>query len=257
VPPRRDALRCRRGRADGRLNRVIGEVDSALRALIEREAIGRGDVEVVFDAPTREWAGRRNSPTIDVYLYDIREDMRRRERGLLNEYDERVRVIARHLPPRHFKLSYLVTAWTQRPEDEHRLLSALLSCFLRFDALPEDVLTGSLAELGLAVPVTVALPPPEDRAFADVWSALGGELKPSIDVVVSAPVDTGQRYETGPPVTMPPRVSMGGSNGWPDTEQAGSAETRHLTGSDDAASSTDRGTGDRVSMRRQRRKKSS
>ena len=66
-------------------------------------------------------------PTIDVYLYDIREDLRRRERGLLNEYDEdQTRIIARHLPPRHFKLSYLVTAWTQRPEDEHRLLSALL-----------------------------------------------------------------------------------------------------------------------------------
>ena len=68
------------------------------------------------------------------------------------------------------------------------------------------------------MPVTVALPPPEDRAFADVWSALGGELKPSIDVVVSAPVDTGQRYETGPPVTTPPRVSLGGSDGWPPPE---------------------------------------
>jgi hypothetical protein len=241
----------------GRLNRMIGEVDSALRALIEREAIGRGDVEVVFDAPTREWAGRRNSPTIDVYLYDIREDMRRRERGLLNEYDERVRVIARHLPPRHFKLSYLVTAWTQRPEDEHRLLSSLLTCFLRFDALPDEVLTGSLAELGLPVPVTVALPPPEDRAFADVWSALGGELKPSIDVVVSAPVDTGQRYETGPPVTAPPRVSMGGSHGWPGTEQARSADARRSTGSGDGASTAEAGTGERVSIRRKRARKSS
>ena len=66
---------------------MIHEVDSALRALIEREAVGRGDVEVVFDAPTRDWAGRRNAPTIDVYLYDIREDLRRRERGMLNEYD--------------------------------------------------------------------------------------------------------------------------------------------------------------------------
>jgi hypothetical protein len=232
---------------------VIGEVDSALRALIEREAIGRGDVEVVFDAPTREWAGRRNSPTIDVYLYDIREDMRRRERGMYNEYDEQVRVIARHLPPRHFKLSYLVTAWTQRPEDEHRLLSALLTTFLRFDALPEEVLSGSLAELGLPVPVTVALPPPEDRAFADVWSALGGELKPSIDIVVSAPVDTGQRYETGPPVTVPPRVRIGGNHGWPGTELAGSADTR----SEDGAPHADSVAGDRVSMRRQRRKKSS
>ena len=114
---------------------MIQEVDAALLALIEREATGTRDVEVVFDAPTKDWAGRRNAPTIDVYLYDIREDLRRRERGLLNEYDDG-RIAARHLPPRFFKLSYLVTAWTQRPEDEHRLLSSLLSCFLRHEALP-------------------------------------------------------------------------------------------------------------------------
>jgi Pvc16 N-terminal domain len=176
---------------------------------------------------------------------------------MLNEYDDQIRVIARHLPPRHFKLSYLVTAWTQRPEDEHRLLSALLGCFLRFDALPGDVLTGSLAELGLPVPVTVALPPPEDRAFADVWSALGGELKPSIDLVVSAPVDTGQRYETGPPVLEPPRVSIGGSNGWPGTEQAGPPGTGASMDGAAATPHPDAGSADRVSMRRQRRKKSS
>jgi hypothetical protein len=200
---------------------VIHEVDSALRALIERET-GTRDVEVVFDAPTREWAGRRNSPTIDVYLYDIREDMRRRARGMINEYDERnVRVIARHLPPRYFKLSYLVTAWTQRPEDEHRLLSSLLSCFLRFEALPVELLAGPLRDLDYPVPVTVALPPPEDRAFADVWSALGGELKPSIDLVISAPMDTGQRYEAGPPVSVPPTLTIGGHNGWPDIEETG------------------------------------
>ena len=60
---------------------MIHEVDLALRALIEREATDGTDVEVVFDAPTKDWAGRRNVPTIDVYLYDIREDLRRRERG--------------------------------------------------------------------------------------------------------------------------------------------------------------------------------
>ena len=137
---------------------MIHEVDSALRALIERET-GTRDVEVVFDAPTRDWAGRRNSPTIDVYLYDIREDLRRRERGVLNEYNaDQTRIVGRHLPPRHFKLSYLITAWTQRPEDEHRLLSSLLMCFLRFDALPPELLGGPLAALGLPVPVTVALP---------------------------------------------------------------------------------------------------
>ena len=184
---------------------MIPEVDIALRAVIEREAVHASGVEVVFDAPTKDWAARRTMPTVDVYLYDIREDLRRRERGLINEYDER----PGHgppLPPRYFKLSYLVTAWTQRPEDEHRLLASLLSCFLRHDALPRDVLTGTLADLGLPVPVTIALPPPEDRSFADVWSALGGELKPSLDIVVSAPTATGQVYVAGPPVQEPHRV---------------------------------------------------
>ena len=206
--------------------KVIHEVDIALRSLIEREATDGTEVEVVFDAPTKDWASRRNVPTIDVYLYDIREDLRRRERGLINEYDDSDHITTRHLPPRHFKLSYLVTAWTQRPEDEHRLLAALLSCFLRHDAIPMDLITGPLAELGLPVPVTVALPPPEDRSFADVWSALGGELKPSLDVVVSAPMDTGQQYAAGPPVVKPTRIALGGVGGWPPREardQAGAA----------------------------------
>jgi hypothetical protein len=174
------------------------EVDEALRALVRADVLDGSEVEVVFDAPTREWSSRRNAPTVNLYLYDVREDLRRRERGLVNEYDGRV-VVARRHPPRHFKISYLVTAWTQRPEDEHRLLSALLYCFLRNESLPRELLSGPLAESGLPVGVSVALPPPEDRSFADVWSALGGELKPSLDVVVTAPVDSGRLFPAEAP----------------------------------------------------------
>jgi hypothetical protein len=191
---------------------VIPEVDRALRSLIERDALDGTDVEVAFDAPTKDWVAKRTGPSIDVFLYDIREDLRRRERGLVNEYDGN-RVVARHLPPRHFKLSYLVAAWTQRPEDEHGLLAALLSCFLRHDSIPPELLSGSLAELGLPVPVGVALPPPEDRSFADVWTALGGELRPSLDIVVTMPVDTGQEYTAGPPVTSPTTLAVADHDG--------------------------------------------
>jgi hypothetical protein len=114
-----------------------------------------------------------------------------------------------------------VTAWTQRPEDEHRLLSSLLACFLRHEALPEELVGGALAEMGLSVPLTIALPPPEDRSFADVWSALGGELKPSLDLVVAAPTWTGRVFEAGPPVDEPPRIGIGGVDGWPPRETAG------------------------------------
>jgi hypothetical protein len=197
---------------------VIYEVDEALRALLRRDALPGSDVEVVFDAPTKEWASRRNTPTVDVYLYDIREDLRRRERGMINDYDSGGRVVDRRLPPRYFKLSYLVTAWTQRPEDEHRLLSAILACFLRHDAIPAELLEGQLAGLALPVAITIGLPPPEDRGFADVWSALGGELKPSLDVVIVTPVDTGQRRPAGPPVSQPLVLTAGGLDGQPGAE---------------------------------------
>ena len=186
---------------------MIYEVDEALRGLVRRDALPGSEVEVVFDAPTKDWASRRNVPTVDIYLYDIREDLRRRERGMINQYDSMGRVVERFLPPRYFKLSYLITAWTQRPEDEHRLLSSILACFLRHDAIPGELLDGQLSELGLPVALTIGLPPPEDRGFADVWSALGGELKPSLDVVISVPVDSGQRRAAGPLVTHPITVT--------------------------------------------------
>ena len=193
---------------------MIHEVDEALRGLVRRDALPGSDVELVFDAPTKDWAARRNTPTVDMYLYDIREDLRRRERGVINDYDQAGHVVRRRLPPRYFNLSYLVTAWTQRPEDEHRLLSAILACLLRHDAIPADLLEGPLAELGLPVAITVGLPPPEDRGFADVWSALGGELKPSLDVVIATPIDTGQRRPLGPLVTHPVTVTARGQAPW-------------------------------------------
>ncbi|CAL9365166.1 hypothetical protein SUDANB171_00748 [Streptomyces sp. enrichment culture] len=195
---------------------MIHEVDEALRGMLRTDVIAGAQIAIVFEAPTREWAAKVNAPTVNLYLYDIREDMRRRERGLHNEYNEAGIVVARRRPPRYFKLSYLITAWTKRPEDEHRLLSSLLISLLRQDALPAVHLTGALAELGIAIPMTIALPPPEDRSFADVWSALGGELKPSLDLVISVPVTESPVYPAGPPVT-----DGGVSVGMTNTAEAG------------------------------------
>jgi hypothetical protein len=180
---------------------MIAQVDDALHELVSSEALQGADLEVVFDAPTKDWAARRNAPTINLYLYDIREDLRRRPAGYLEHRDpENTALVVRKPAPRYFKLSYLVTAWTQRPEDEHRLLDSLLRTFLKYDALPTTLVVGPLAETGEAVKLTIGLPPPEDRAFADVWSALGGELKPSLDLVVTAPIYTGREFVGGPPV---------------------------------------------------------
>jgi hypothetical protein len=190
---------------------MIHDVDESLRALIKRDVLAGSDVEIAFDAPTKEWAARQNTPTVDVYLYDIRENLMRRDVGYEDVRDESGRVVERRPPARRFNLSYLVTAWTQRPEDEHRLLSALLLAFLRHEVLPEEVLAGELVDLGTPVHLRVALPTGEDRSLSDTWNALGGELKPSVDLVVVAPVPTGRSSVAGPPVVELPRFEFSDS----------------------------------------------
>ena len=191
---------------------MINEVDETLRAIVKAEVVSGTDVDVVFDAPTRDWASRRNKPTLDLYLYDIREDLRRREVGVIERRNERGVVEERLQLPRFFKLAYLITAWTQRPEDEHRLLSAALALFMRYDVMPVEFMTPLLVEAEMPLLIQIAYPPPENRQVSDVWSSLGGDLKPSIDLVVTMPIQPESFGEVAKAVMAPLRVHSSAYN---------------------------------------------
>lgn len=179
---------------------MIHEADEALRRLLGESGLEASGVEVVFDAPTRDWAARRNAPTVCVFLYDIREDATRRGSGAGEVYDDDGYLVARRTPPRWFELTYLVTAWASRPQDEHRLLSQVLTCLVATDTLPARLLTGTLAELGLTVGLDAGGAGLDALAASDVWSALGGELKASLGLRVRAPL-AGVTAAAAPPVT--------------------------------------------------------
>lgn len=196
---------------------MLNDVDDSLRALIRRDVVNGSSVEVALDAPTREWSARRSVPTLNLYLYDISEDLDQRQHLFEEVRDGDGRMVDRRKPPRIYRLAYLVTAWTQRPEDEHRLLAGVLDCFLRFDALPQDVLQGALADLRRALPVSIGRPLPAERSLSDIWTALGGELKPSLDLVVRVPFPIDQHFAVGPIVTEEPRLRFQGPDGKTET----------------------------------------
>ena len=200
---------------------MIQDVDQLLEGIVRRDALNGSAVELVFEAPTKDWVARRSGPAVDLYLYDIREDLERRVPAWEDVKDGSGKVKDRRLPPRRYRLAYLVTAWTQRPEDEHRLLSALLACFIRNSMLKPDELEGSLAEADLPIYIDVAQPPSQDRSLADVWSALGGELKPSLDVVVTAPMVVSRTAPFGPPVLLGPTLGLASTDGAAETVAAG------------------------------------
>jgi hypothetical protein len=185
---------------------VINEVDEALRALMKREVADGADVEIVFDAPTRAWASNRHKPTIDLYLYDIREDLQRRQVGVVERRNDQGIVEERQDLPRFYKLAYMITAWAQRPEDEHRLLSAVLACCTIHEAVPVDLMPPLLSEFGVPLRLQMADSSPENRRVSDVWSSLGGDLKASVDLVVTLPIRPSTFYEVAKAVMEPLRL---------------------------------------------------
>ncbi|WP_018681907.1 DUF4255 domain-containing protein [Actinokineospora enzanensis] len=179
---------------------MIDEVDEALRLMLAEEGLPAEGVDLDFEAPTKEWAAKLTSPTISVFLYDLREDTTRRLTGAQDEVDEEGTTLGRREPPLWFQLSYLATVWTSRPRDEHRLLADVLRAVAGRDVLQPRWLTGSLAELGRSVLFQSAGPVTDGEAATEVWSALEGRLKAAVNLRVVAPLAR-ERKPVGPPVT--------------------------------------------------------
>jgi hypothetical protein len=182
------------------LNTMLADLDETLRALLKRELATHGfdGVDIAFDAPDKEWSAQLSKPTVNLFLYDLREaqDYRpidwRQEQG--NGVTQDVR------PPLRVDASFAVTAWTRTVEDEHRVLSQLLAIFYAYPILPDDVLTGTLANGSQQFPLRTRVA--QDRADdrSDFWTAVGGQYKASLDYVVSVSCESGTVLERGPEV---------------------------------------------------------
>jgi hypothetical protein len=192
------------------LHTMLGDLDATLRTLYERELAGHGlpDTQVVFEAPSTEWAGEVARPALDLYLYDLQESPSERR----VEWDEarlEGRVVERP-PPVLIEAGYVVTAWAANAEEEHGLLSAALAIAYAFPVLPDDVRTGALAD-GWTVeePPRTRVAQPSDALRSGFWTAVGGRHKASIDLVVEVWCRAGPDVDQAPPVrTQTLRLGM-------------------------------------------------
>jgi uncharacterized protein DUF4255/carboxypeptidase family protein len=180
------------------LNTAIADLDDALRTLLRRELERHGfeGVDIAFDAPSKEWSGKLTKPTVDVFLYDLREAL---ERAVASSTERRGNGQARIAPPPlHLELTYAVTAWTKAVEDEHRLLSQVLAILFSHRELPADIVEASRDGAQLREVQTMVGRPREEKA--DFWTSVGGEYKASIDLVAHLTIESGAAYVRGPEV---------------------------------------------------------
>ena len=119
------------------LNTMLADLDETLRDLLkdELERHGFEGVDIAFDAPAREWSGQLSKPTVNIFLYDLREAETLRTQRVVAD-DQATGARSRGRPPMVMECSYAVTAWTQAVEDEHRLLSQVLAIFYAYPGAP-------------------------------------------------------------------------------------------------------------------------
>jgi hypothetical protein len=182
------------------INTMLADLDEALKNLLKRDLDRHGfdGVEIVFDAPDKEWAASLSSPAVNLFLYDIREAKELRP----IDWEERLRdgraVDVR--PPLRIDASYAVTAWTRDVQDEHRLLSQAMAILYAFPLLPADVLGGALANGSQRYPLKTRTAQDRHEDASDFWTAVGGQYKASFNYVVTLSCEAGVSLERGPEV---------------------------------------------------------
>lgn len=158
---------------------MIAQLDDVIRQLLINEIpIRNGEIDIAFDQPKREWSARLNRPTINIFLHDVRENTKLRNVQWEQQANNH-RSISRQRTPLRIDLHYLITAWANEPEDEHRLLTATLMALFRQSTLPDELLPERLQDQPVPIPLKVAQYD-EVHTPADLWSALDNELRPSL-----------------------------------------------------------------------------
>lgn len=168
---------------------MISDLDESIKQLlIKEEAFDPAEVDVTFEVPDQEWSASISRPTVNIYLYDLRENHQLRSYEWTVEKNED-RTATKKKAPLRSDISYLVTVWTKHVQDEHRLLGRLLVALSRHPIIPQEVLQGELKGLEYSIYASTAQPDGLFKNPADFWSALDNRIKPSINYVITIPVD--------------------------------------------------------------------
>ncbi len=169
---------------------MIRDLSTTIRTLLTQPNVPPelANAQVIFDQPSD--AFRPNQTSVDLFLYDVRENFTLRN----NEpVIERVngQAVTRQ-PPLRADCSYLVTAWAvggaDLPLQEHRLLSQALQILCGYPTIPASFLVGSLVGQEPPLPMMVARPDGLKNP-AEFWTALGTRLRPAFTLTATIAMD--------------------------------------------------------------------
>jgi hypothetical protein len=177
---------------------MINDLDNALQQLLELDLKGvlSGPVNISFDTPDSEF--RPTGATVNLFLYDVRENRELHSHEWLVERQGNG-TVQKKRPPVRVDCSYLVTAWAGDIQSEHSLLGEVMKVLLRYHHLPAGVLPSNLAGQEYELP-TCTLQPGHLQSLGEFWQALGGKPKAALNYTVTIGVEAEKPVAAGTPV---------------------------------------------------------
>jgi hypothetical protein len=187
---------------------MIHDLDKTLEKLMyERGRMSRNDIDISFDQPNGDWSSRLARPTISMWAFDLHENVKLRnmDRPLTRMEGMGKRTLA----PLRLDVTYLVTAWARKVEDEHQLLWRAISAFGQTFSLEPSDCEGALKDQPYPLPMIVANIPERIASLSDLWSVLNNQMRLGFTFTITLALITGQEIEA--PLVLESTVRVGQS----------------------------------------------
>ena len=196
---------------------MIHDLDETIRRiLIEKGRLDASEIDISFDQPNGEWSAGLSRPTINCWLYDVRENL-----DLRSMEWETTRANGQgklRLPPLRVDLSYLVTAWTRKVEDEHQLLWRALGALAQARTLNPDDCEGALRDQPYDIPTQVAQATEVVPNPTDLWSVLDNEMRAGFRFAVTLALDAERGFDA--PLVFEKKLVVGQTTDAPGEDMA-------------------------------------
>lgn len=185
---------------------MIQDLDQTLENLIRKEGkLNKSDIDIAFEQPTSEWSARLSRPTVNFFCYDLRENLK------LRTMDRTVTRNGTHgfsaFPPRRVDLSYLITAWARKVEDEHQLLWRALAALKKHTDLMPSECEGLLRHQTRNIPIKVAEMGENPVNLVDLWGVLDNQMRLGFVMVTTVELDTEIGFEA--PLVLEADIRVG------------------------------------------------
>lgn len=166
--------------------------EDLIKKILNQYGIQNDDVSILFRAPQDFY----NNSTVNVFLYDIRENTEMRtQKSYTQSYNRTATDVLMQPNPTYMDFSYIITAWTPESKDENSgneydsydLLSYLIEGLVGYSYIPAEFVRKMVQDKN-PLPKLQFFHPLYLNSVSEFWTALKGNPRPVIHCTATIPV---------------------------------------------------------------------